>query len=370
MRHDSGEKLLCYNDLCTFLMSLKHTEDTSWLSLSVAQVLQQALKDLCVAYKNMFEDIVKAKKGLIKFSDVREPKFKKKHKTRESFRFPQGFKLNGSSIFLPKVGWVRYFKSRGILGTLKNVTVSLDAGHWYASIQTEREIQAPVHHSASMVGIDMGVANFAVTSDREFLAPLNSFRKLEKKLAWDQRKLARKVKFSANWKKQKARISRLHSRIADARNDYLHKHSTTIAKNHGTVVLEALQVSNMSKSAAGTQEAPGRNVKAKSGLNKAILDQGWGNFRLMLGYKLRERGGFLLQVPAQYTSQTCPDCGHVDPGNRKTQAKFECLACGFAEHADFVGALNILAAGQAVSACGEAVHQGSSRKQEPARRVA
>jgi putative transposase len=196
---------------------------------------------------------------------------------------------------------------------------------------------------------------------------VNSFRKAEKKLVCEQRKLSRKIKGSQNWHKQKAVVARLHIRIADIRNDYLHKCSTTISKNHALVVLEDLKVSNMSASAKGSIENPGRNVKAKSGMNKAILDQGWHEFRRMLEYKLLWRGGKVVTISPRYTSQTCPQCDHVCPDNRKTQHVFRCMVCGYTENADLVAAMNILAAGHAASACGEMVQSGRSMKQEPAR---
>ena len=140
---------------------------------------------------------------------------------------------------------------------------------------------------------------------------------MEMKLAREQRKLARKTTRSNNWQKQKERITRLHIRIADMRNDYLHKLSTTISKNHAVVVLEDLKVKDMSASAQGTREKPGRNVKQKAGLNKAILDQGWGNFRLYLEYKQARLGGWVIYVNPAYTSQTCSGCGNVHPDNRR-----------------------------------------------------
>ena len=115
------------------------------------------------------------------------------------------------------------------------------------------------------------------------------------------------------------------------------------------IYMEDLQVSNMSKSAKGTVEQPGQNVAQKSGLNRAILDQGWGEFRRQLEYKSAWRGGFVIAVPPHHTSQTCPCCGHTDQENRPTQAKFECVECGYTENADVVGALNILARGRASS---------------------
>lgn len=98
----------------------------------------------------------------------------------------------------------------------------------------------------------------------------------------------------------------------------------------------------MSASAKGTAEQPGRKVKQKAGLNRAILDQGWSMFRAMLAYKLADRGGRLIEVPAAYTSQTCPVCGHVHPDNRKSQAAFVCVVCGHQANADTNAAINIL----------------------------
>ena len=120
----------------------------------------------------------------------------------------------------------------------------------------------------------------------------------------------------------------------------------------------------MSKSAKGTLENPGKNVKAKSGLNKSILDQGWSMFASMLEYKQRMLGGEVLYVPAPYTSQTCPKCNHRSQGNRKSQKCFKCEACGYKNNADHVGAMNILARGHRVLACGEHA-LASSKKQEP-----
>jgi len=340
-RLDSGKKVLRYVEIAKLLTGWKKEEETVWLAETQSQTMQQTLKFLDKAIKEAFD----------KKNQKRFPRFKKKGKSTDSFRYPQGFKLDGNRIFLPKIGWVRFIKSREIEGSLRNVTVSRRGDHWYVSIQTEREIAEPIHPSVSSVGIDLGVTRFATLSDGSFLEPLNSFKKLEKKLAKEQRRLARKKKLSTNWKKQKRKLTRLHIRIADARNDYLHKSSATISKNHAIVYVEDLKIRNMSKSAAGTTEAPGKNVRAKSGLNRAILDQGWFEFRRQLEYKLAWAGGWLVKVPPQNTSRTCPECGCIAKDNRKTQAAFRCVECGFKENADHVGAINIKRAGHARFAC-------------------
>jgi putative transposase len=218
------------------------------------------------------------------------------------------------------------------------------------SIQTEREVEQPIPQGGA-VGIDMGIARFATLSDGTFHAPLNSFKQHETALRKAQQALSRKVKFGHNWKKAKAKVQKIHSRIGNARRDYLHKTSTAISQNHAMVCIEDLQVRNLSRSTTGTIEQPGQNVRAKSGLNQSILDQGWFEFRRQLDYKLAWNGGHLIAVPPRNTSRTCPCCGHVSAENRQTQARFECVACGFEQNADVVGAINVLRAGHARFAC-------------------
>jgi putative transposase len=181
--------------------------------------------------------------------------------------------------------------------------------------------------------------------------------------------MSRKVKTSRNWKKANAKVQKIHTGIAHARKDFLHKTTTTIRQNHALVCVEDFQVRNMSQSAKGTVDAPGKKVSQKSGLNRSILDQGWGEFRRQLAYKLEWNGGTLLAVPPQNTRRTCPACGHVSKDNRPTQAKFLCVDCGYENNADGVGAINILARGHRVLACGELVQPGRSVKQEPAEAI-
>ena len=340
-RYEQGEKKLGYAGLCKLLTEWRNSPDTAWLADAPVHPLQQTLKDLERAYSNFFA----------KRADF--PRFKKKGQ-HDSFRYPdpKQIKLDqpNSRLFLPKLGWLRYRRSRDVLGAVKNVTMSLSCGKWVVSIQTEREVDQPVPNGGA-VGIDMGIARFATLSDGTFYAPLSSFKQHEIAMRRAQQAMSRKIKFSNNWKKAKARVQRIHSRIGHARRDYLHKTSTAISQNHAMVCIEDLQVRNMSMSAAGTADAPGRNVRAKSGLNKSILDQGWFEFRRQLDYKLAWNGGWLVAVPPQNTSRTCPCCGRVSADNRKTQARFACVECGFEDNADVVGAINVLRAGHARFAC-------------------
>ncbi|MDD2728965.1 transposase [Malikia sp.] len=362
--HEAGGQFIGYVAMAKHLTAWRNAAETPWLKEAPVHPLQHALKDLERAYKNFF-----AKRAAF-------PRFKKKCQ-RDSFRYPDAkqFKLDAANarIFLPKLGWMRLRLSRPLLGAPCNSTVSLSGGKWFVSIQTEREVDQPVPKSSSAIGIDVGIARFATFSDGSFLASLNSFKKHEARLRRYQRAMSRKVKFSSNWKKAKARVQRINARIGNARRDYLHKATSAISQNHAMVCIEDLQVRNMSRSAAGSTEQPGKNVRAKSGLNKAILDQGWFEFRRQLDYKLAWNGGLLIVVPAQNTSRTCPLCSCVSADNRKTQAVFRCVQCGHEGHADHIGAINILARGHRVTACGEEVsrakparaRRAASVKQEP-----
>ena len=352
--HEVGNKYIPYTKMASWLIEWKLHPDTQWLKDAPSQPLQQSLKDLERGYKNFFQ-----KRAAF-------PRFKKRGQ-HDAFRYPQGVKLDqaNSRISLPKLGWIRYRNSREVIGEVKNVTVSQSCGKWYVSIQTEYEVAELVHNAESMVGLDAGITKLATLSDGTIYQPVNSFKSGQRKLAMLQRQLSRKVKFSANWQKQKRKIQRHHSHIANIRRDYLHKVTSEISKNHAMIVIEDLKVSNMSKSAKGTSDKPGRNIKAKSGLNRSILDQGWYEMRRQLEYKQLWRGGQVLAIPPAYTSQRCACCGHTAKENRLSQIQFECLECGYAENADINGARNILSAGHAVLACGGRVQSGRPLKQEP-----
>lgn len=225
-----------------------------FLSNVPAQALQQSLKNLERAYTNCFQ----------KRADF--PKFKKKGQ-RESFRIPQGFEADNQNgrIKLPKLGWMRYRKSQDVLGEASNVTVSESCGKWLVSMQTERGIETPQHPSTSAVGMDWGIVNFVTLSDGEVVDQCQPLKKFLPKVAKLQRRMARKKKFSKNWRKAKACITKVHRKVANIRKDFVHKVSNSISKNHVVVCIEDLQVKNMSKSAT-------KKRAQKSGLSRSILD--------------------------------------------------------------------------------------------------
>jgi putative transposase len=319
-----GTRLLALKSLYPFLKDV------------YSQPLQSTIMDLAKAYNRAFDPKLAAEM----------PTFKKKQNA-QGIRFPQNFRVENKRVYLPKIGWMGFRCSartmkRKLEGKIKSVTVKLSAGLWYVTFAAEREVEAPIHPMmGDVVGIDLGVNRWAALSDGTFLEGANAFKKYEARLASLQQKLAKCVTFSKNWAKVKRKITRLHSKIANVRKDQIHKATCAISKNHAVVIKEDLRVVNMTASAKGTIEEPGKNVVAKSGLNRRIQDQGWGEFDRQLAYKLSWFGGKLLRVDPRNTSRKCNVCGHVSKENRLTQKSFLCVECGHAANADTNAAKNI-----------------------------
>lgn len=311
----------------------KKQENRQWLGEAFAQCLQQRQRDLVSAIGAW----IKCKRGF--------PVFRTRKLAHHStMRFPNPkvqIAIERNTIKLSNgLGLVNYCKSRDVEGELRNATVSLNAvGEWHISLMCWVDIALPEHVQGDMTGIDMGIAknmtlSTDVCGDKGVFEGVHSFRAYQDKLAVVQRKFSRKVLGSENWKKQKQKVSQLHQRIANIRSDYQHKATTEISKNHAMVICEALQVANMSKSAKGDSENHGKNVAAKSGLNKSILDQGWHELRRQLAYKMKWKGGVYGEVNPRNSSRECAECGHIDKDNRTTQAEFMCQSCGHSENAD------------------------------------
>jgi len=330
-------------------------KELDWLTLPPSQSLQQVNKDLDQAFKNFF-------------SGRGYPRFKKKG-INDSFRLPQGITLTEQlskkvgQVQLPKLGIVRFTKTREINGRIKHVTISKSCKNWLISFNCEVDMPPPKEIPQSHIGIDRGITTFAQCSNREAIPSISPLKKNLKRLAKLQRQLSRRKRFSSNWRKTKQRIQKLHYHIANLRGDFLHKASTQLAKSHSLIVMEDLKTKDMAKSAKGTKESPGTNVKAKSSLNRSILDQGWHTFQNYLSYKLNWRGARLILIPPKNTSLECRICHHISKENRISQEVFQCQNCGHTENAHLNASINILAAGHAVIACGvEAL--ASTAKQE------
>lgn len=315
------------------LTSWKKLNHRLWLDDAFTDCLQQRQRDFVKA----LDDWLKGNRGF--------PVWRTRKLAHHStMRFPAPKKqisIQNKHIKLPNgLGLVRYRNSQPVIGELRNATVSLNAvGEWHISIMCLVDIELPANVQGEMTGIDMGIAkNMTLSTDccgnEGVFEGVHSFRAYQDKLAIEQRKLSRKVLGSESWKKQKLKVSKLHQRIANIRNDYQQKATSEISKNHAMVICEALKVANMSKSAKGDSENHGKNVAAKSGLNKSILDQGWHELRRQLEYKMRWKGGIYGEVNPRNTSRECACCGHIEKDNRKTQAEFICQSCGHSDNAD------------------------------------
>ena len=333
-----------YQQLSAMLPAWKSEPETAFLADAYSKSLQIVLEELGQAVAE-----AKSKTNPTHVSK-QYPVFKKRG-VKDSFSFNGTIRHDAENnrIYVPKLGYISYIKSREVLGTVKNVTISKQAGQWYVSLQTERhlsQVNPEWVNANQIIGIDVGIAKAASASDAisfEYqgqqintnqLESINPFKQHQAKLARLQKDLARKVKFSRNWLKQKAKISKLHTQIANIRHDFVHKVTTAISKSYAYVAVEALKVKNMSKSAKGTIAEHGKNVKQKSGLNRSILDQGWGMLRQFLTYKLKYNYGTeLIEVNPHYTSQKCSGCGHTHADNRKNQASFKCVKCGLSMNA-------------------------------------
>ena len=272
------------------------------------------------------------------------PNYKSKYRTRTvTFPEPAHFQLSGNSIRLQKLGWFRlarkgedpyrHYEARA-------VTIKRECGRWHAVIR----YKVPAHEveridDGRAVGVDMNVAQVA-TSDGEIIR-LDDARleRLECRKLRYQRRMARQVIRSNRRNVTKQRLSKVCHNIRCFRDNWQHHASKRIAAKAGMVVVEKLNIKGMTASAKGTTDEPGKHVRQKAGLNKAILNTGWGGLKQKLSYKSAR----LVEVNPQYTSLTCSRCGFIDKNNRPTQAKFKCLACGHADNADVNAALNILA---------------------------
>ena len=351
-RLDGKIPLMQYGDLAKLLTLWRASDEYGFLAECPVHTQQWSLKFLQQA---IWE-------GLDPTNPKKFPKFRKKW-VHNTLRYPDSKQIHFDhavnddqgrnilpKVFLPKIGFVKLRKSQEIEGDIRNVTITKAGKHWYISVQTEQDVEAPICKSEQVVGIDLGVVRFATLSSGKVIEPL-AMKDLEEKISWEQRKLSRKEKFSKNWKQQRTSVQKVYTKKANITKDFHHKHSTEISKNHAIVVMEDLNVSNMTASAKGTLEEPSTNVKAKSGLNKSILRQGWYAFRQMMSYKLDWNGGKLILIHPRNTSRECPECNCIDAANRKSQSEFECIRCCYRANADLVASKNVLRAGLAQFAC-------------------
>jgi putative transposase len=317
-----------------------------WLAAGSQTVQQQALRDFTQAMTAFFDP----------GNPAGRPSWRKAGRD-------EGFRITGrrgqqwdvrrlsrktGQVWVPKAGWVRFRWSRPVPPGAKSYRVTMDrAGHWHIAFAV---IPAPVPAPGNgrTVGVDRGVAVSAALSTGELLHASGLTGRERIRLRRLQRTLARARRGSNRRSRVKHAVARLRARERDRRKDWAEKASTALARRFDVIRVEDLQIRNMTRSAKGTRENPGRNVRAKAGLNRGILGSGWG----LLVRRLQDKApGRVEKVRPAFTSQRCSACGQVDRDSRESQAVFRCTACGFACNADVNAALNI-AAGHAVAARG------------------
>lgn len=255
-------------------------------------------------------------------------------------------------VYFKGIGHIRVHQYRPVKGRVKAITVKREGSRWHAILSCDDVPAAPLPATGEAVGIDLGVASFLTTSTGEHVPNSRHLAASTDRLAAAQRDLARKKRGSRRRKKSVARVTGLHAKVCRQRLDFAHKTALALVRENDVIVHEELKIASMTRRPKPRPAEDGsfapNGAAAKAGLNKSILDAGWGNFLRILHAKAESAGREVIAVNPRHTSQRCSQCGHVAPGNRVSQAEFRCLACGHQAHADVNAAVNILGVGLAL----------------------
>ncbi len=308
-----GAKMASAYDQMLQLTKLR--AETPWLAAVPYNIAAQLLTDLDDAWRRYRKKL------------AREPRFKKKGRDAVSFSeaHPSAFKLTESGVVFPKLGEILAVRHRPITGSPRCCTISREVDQWFVSIQCEENVPDPERRPGPVIAIDRGLTHLLADSDGHLVLNPRHLEKGLRRLEHAQRVVARRMKGSNRRNRAWRRVHKLHRKIRRQRAHVLHVISAQYAKSHGVVVVEKLNVSGMLR---------GR-------LGRHISGAGWSMFSRMLRYKLEATGGTLVEVPAQYSSQTCPKCGVVDKASRWGES-FCCVACGHRDHADLNAAKVLL----------------------------
>lgn len=315
----------------------------------------QSLQCVCQQYDRALKDYLKSKKDPT-LPKKEFPKPKKRY-SHDSFTCPQKWHYNKGSIFIPKIGSVRWVKHRSMKGKPKSITISRDVDQWYVSVLCELPIPEKVVilkeeiHIDLVIGLDIGVVRLGTTSEGKFHSPLSLVEE-HRKVKTLQRELDRRKKkvkkegikpkvSSSNYKKSLLKKQKAERKLRFKRRDKLHKYSRKLVSRTKAIFAEDLKIKNMTKSNKGTIENPGKNVKAKSGLNREILNQSWGILYSFIDYKTKFEGKMFEKVNPRNTSRKCNICGFISKKNRVSQSEFKCLKCDHEDHADSNASKNI-----------------------------
>lgn len=329
-------------------------KDIDWLAVLPAQAAQQVLKHYFRAWQNCWAH------------RAEEPVFKTRFRTRMAIDVPQGSALGIQRITrrwgvvrVPKIGLVRFRWTRDLpvgkhadaANRITGARLVREPNGWHVVFRVRTEAKEPAPHTGPGIGIDRGIAKPLALSDGTFCEHVPRITEGEsERLRRLERKAARQRRDRKPGQATSRRLQRTYDQIAGMRAkakrrvlDWQHKVTTGLAEEFGVVGVEDLNITGMTRSARGTVNSPGTNVKQKAGLNRAIASQAWGRTVTLLGYKLTERGGCLVRVPAANTSRRCSRCHTVTGGSRESQDRFVCKApgCGYAANADTNAACNV-----------------------------
>lgn len=316
------KKCLNYSKCCRMLTQLKKREDTAWLAEADSTALQQSLRNLDRAFDNFSK---RRKQG------VGFPSFKKK-KSRKTYRTTNAKIVDDSHVWIPKVGLVKARITRPVEGRITSATIKQTPSGKYFIVFTCVDIpEPPKSKTGKAIGIDLGIASLVTTSDGQKIGSLEGSKKLEKKLAREQRKLSKKKKGSNNRKKQRIKVARVYEKIANKRKDYLHKVTAKIISENQVVCAETLNVSGMLKNRY---------------IAKNIANQSFATILGFLEYKAKEKGKIFVQVDRWFaSSKTCHSCGEKMDAMPLNIRSWQCKVCGARHDRDINAAQNILAEG-------------------------
>jgi putative transposase len=344
-----------------------------WLAAGSVIVQQQALRDFHAAHAAWFTSLREWRKRHTTTPPEQRPAAPsppswRKRGRAEGFRIvavgPQDVRrLNRrwGQVAVPKLGWVRFRWSRPV-PEARSYRVTLDrAGRWHVAFAiVPPAVSAP--GNGQVVGVDRGVAVSVALSTGELLKSPGLRPTEQRRLRLLERRLARASPGSNRRRRVRLAVARLRAREADRRRDWIEKTSTDLARRFDLIGVEDLDVRAMTRSARGSLQRPGRNVRHKAGLNRGILASGWGRLVVRLEHKAPGR---VYKFPAAYTSQRCSACGHVAAESRQSQTAFRCVACAWTGNADYNAARNIAAAGQVVAARGGRGSPGPGNREPP-----
>jgi putative transposase len=311
-----------------------------------SQVLQDTLRRVDKAFKAFFRRV---KNG----ETPGYPRFQGRNRY-DSFTYPQAeyhgcTRIENGKLVLSKIGHVKVKLHRPIEGKIKTCTIKREGEHWYVCFACEVEAKAKLPYTDLAIGLDLGLLHFATDSFGQTIENPRYFRHGAKKLAKAQQVLARKKRGSKRRKKAAKQVGKAHRKIRNQRKDFLHKESRVLVDTFETIVFEDLAPANMSKAPKPKQDENGKylpnGASAKAGLNKSILDAGWGTFIAMCEYKAANAGSQVLRVDPKNTSQICSGCGVKGPHKDLSVRTHTCTSCGLVLDRDHNAAINILKRG-------------------------